>query len=83
MLPDGDQQLGHLPNTSKLTSWAGEIARLSTAYEEALRMIGVKDRNDPLTELIAKKIIESARPASKTRRKFASEPSKYWACRKR
>ncbi|WP_027529656.1 hypothetical protein [Bradyrhizobium sp. WSM3983] len=35
-----------------------EIARLSTAYEQALRTIGVEDRNDPLTELIAKKIIE-------------------------
>ncbi|MHC2670645.1 hypothetical protein ACVI1J_002808 [Bradyrhizobium diazoefficiens] len=35
-----------------------EITRLSRAYEEALRSIGVQDRNDPLTELIAKKIIE-------------------------
>lgn len=35
-----------------------EIARLSAAYEEALRTFGVEDRNDPLTELIAKKIIE-------------------------
>lgn len=35
-----------------------EIARLSRAYEQALRMIGVQDRNDPLTELIAKKVIE-------------------------
>lgn len=35
-----------------------EITRLSKAYEQALRMIGVRDRNDPLTELIAKKIIE-------------------------
>jgi len=35
-----------------------EITRLSMAYEQALRTIGVQDRNDPLTELIAKKIIE-------------------------
>ena len=35
-----------------------EITRLSKAYEQALRTIGVQDRNDPLTELIAKKIIE-------------------------
>ena len=35
-----------------------EITRLSTAYEQALRTIGVQDRNDPLTELIARKIIE-------------------------
>jgi len=35
-----------------------EITRLSRAYEQALRTIGIVDRNDPLTELIAKKIIE-------------------------
>jgi hypothetical protein len=35
-----------------------EITRLSKAYEQALRTIGVQDRNDPLTELIAKKVIE-------------------------
>lgn len=35
-----------------------EIDRLSTAYEQARHAIGGEDRNDPLTELIAKKIIE-------------------------
>ena len=35
-----------------------EIARLTTAYEETLRRIGLVDRNDPITEMIAKKIIE-------------------------
>jgi hypothetical protein len=42
-----------------------EIARLSTAYEQALRTIGVKDRNAPLAELIAKKIIEIGRTGLK------------------
>jgi hypothetical protein len=35
-----------------------EIARLTTAYEETLRTIGIVDRNDPITEMIARKIIE-------------------------
>ncbi|WP_038959830.1 hypothetical protein [Bradyrhizobium japonicum] len=35
-----------------------EITRAFESYEEALRSIGVQDQNDPLTELIAKKIIE-------------------------
>ena len=35
-----------------------EILRLSKAYEQALRTIGLKDRDDPLTEMIARKIIE-------------------------
>ena len=35
-----------------------EIARLTTAYEQTLKALSLKDRNDPLTEMIAKKIIE-------------------------
>ncbi|MDI4234754.1 hypothetical protein OZ411_18280 [Bradyrhizobium sp. Arg237L] len=42
-----------------------EITRLSAAYERALRMVGVQDRSDPLTELIAKKIIEVAQTGLK------------------
>jgi hypothetical protein len=33
---------------------------LTTAYEEALRTLRLKDRSDPATEMIAKKIIELA-----------------------
>jgi hypothetical protein len=35
-----------------------EIARLVTAYEETLKALGLKNRNDPITELVARKIIE-------------------------
>jgi len=35
-----------------------EISRLATAYEQALRVIGLVDRDDPLAEMVAKKIIE-------------------------
>ncbi len=35
-----------------------EISRLSAAYEQTLKALSIKDRNDPLTEMIAKKIIE-------------------------
>jgi hypothetical protein len=37
-----------------------EIKALTTAYEEALRVLRLKDRADPATETIAKKIIELA-----------------------
>ena len=37
-----------------------EISRLTTAYEQALRTIGIVDRGDPLAEHLAKKIIEIA-----------------------
>jgi hypothetical protein len=38
-----------------------EIDRLSAAYEGALRVLQLRDRNDSITELIAAKIIEIAR----------------------
>ena len=37
-----------------------DIARLVAAYEQALSELSLKDHNDPLKELIAKKIIEVA-----------------------
>ena len=35
-----------------------EVEILTAAFNRALRSLGVVDRNDPLTELIARKIIE-------------------------
>jgi hypothetical protein len=35
-----------------------EIERLQKAYEITLKQLHLVDRNDPLTELVAKKIIE-------------------------
>jgi hypothetical protein len=35
-----------------------EIARLVAAYEETLKTLGLKDRCDPITQLVARKIIE-------------------------
>ena len=37
-----------------------EIERMTTAYEDALRALGLTDRSDPMTEILAKKIIEIA-----------------------
>jgi hypothetical protein len=38
---------------------------LTTAYEQTLSTLCLKDRNDPLTELIAKKIIRIAQTGVK------------------
>ena len=35
-----------------------EISRVTAAHEQALRALDLKDRNDPITQLVAKKIIE-------------------------
>jgi hypothetical protein len=37
-----------------------EITNMTAAYEDALRVLRLADRQDPITELIAKKIIEEA-----------------------
>jgi hypothetical protein len=37
-----------------------EIYCMTNAYEEALRVLGLTDRADPMTEILAKKIIEIA-----------------------
>jgi hypothetical protein len=37
-----------------------EVSRIREAYEQALHTLCVKDRDDPLTEMIAKKIIKIA-----------------------
>jgi hypothetical protein len=50
-----------------------EIDRLSKAYEQALRTIGVKERGDPLTELIAKKIIEIGKTGLKDPAKISAQ----------
>ncbi|MCD9294840.1 hypothetical protein LUI11_06095 [Bradyrhizobium diazoefficiens] len=33
---------------------------MTTAFDKALRTIGIKDRSDPMAEMIAKKIVEIA-----------------------
>jgi hypothetical protein len=38
-----------------------EIERLVTAYEQTLRALGLKDRSDPITQLVAEKIIAVGR----------------------
>ncbi|QOZ45538.1 hypothetical protein XH89_20160 [Bradyrhizobium sp. CCBAU 53340] len=35
-----------------------EVDRMAAAFENALRTVGIQDRNDPMAEMIAKKIIE-------------------------
>lgn len=38
-----------------------EIERLVSAYEQTLQALGLKDRSDPITELVAEKIIAVGR----------------------
>jgi hypothetical protein len=37
-----------------------DIRLLATAYESALRALKLNDRDDPITQLVAKRIIEAA-----------------------
>ena len=51
-----EMPINRLLKDSKLG--AEEIARLNAAYSYALRQLSLVDRNDPLTEMLARKIIE-------------------------
>jgi len=42
-----------------------EISRMTAAYEQTLRALHLDDRTDPLTEVIARKIIEIAQTGVK------------------
>jgi hypothetical protein len=37
-----------------------EVSRLTAAYEQALRGIGLVDRDDPIADMVAKKVIDVA-----------------------
>jgi hypothetical protein len=60
MIGDGDyrllQKAGFGPEDTK---------RMGDAYEIALAELGIKDRNDPLTETVAKFIFEVAQMGAK------------------
>jgi hypothetical protein len=45
-----------------------DIKRMTSAYEQALAELGLQDRNDPLTETVAKLIIETAQAGEKDSR---------------
>jgi hypothetical protein len=49
-----------------------EIQRLVAAYQETLRALHLKDRDDPITRIVARKYSRSPKPALKTRRRFPS-----------
>lgn len=47
-----------------------DIDRLVTAFEDSLRALKLKDRSDPLTEAIAKKLIELAQTGERDPRRL-------------
>ena len=54
-----------------------EISRITEAYGQALQTLCVKDRDDPLTEMIAKMTIRSRKLVPMTRRSF-----RFWRSQK-
>jgi hypothetical protein len=56
-----------------------EIARLNDAYERALSALSLVDRNDPLTEIVAKRVRSVA--LSATRPRFTASNRKPQAVR--
>jgi hypothetical protein len=50
------------------------IERMTTAYEQALKVLQLTDRQDPITELVAREIIAFAEMGELSRTGFASAP---------
>jgi hypothetical protein len=48
-----------------------EIQSMADAYENSLRDLGLTNRDDPLTELVAKQIIEIARMGERDPRRMS------------
>src|SRR6266403_6186673 len=53
-----------------------QVSRLNEAYKRALRALYLVDRNDPVTEIVRRRLSKSVRPASAIRRRFPSLQSK-------
>ena len=53
-----------------------DIERLVAAYEEALRTLHISDRDDPINEVIAQRIVEGARAGVLDRMLYARWPSR-------
>jgi len=51
-----------------------EIAVLTEAYEATLQQLRLVDRSDPITQLIAKKIIEIGQRGSAIQNKYLHSP---------
>ena len=56
-----------------------EIGRLVAAYEQTLNALGLKDRNDPITQLVARKIIEIAQTGVRDPPSLRAWRSRSWA----
>jgi hypothetical protein len=48
-----------------------EIERLNEAFNHALNLLGVVDRNDPFCDMVARKVIEVGATATSEPRKIA------------
>jgi hypothetical protein len=50
-----------------------EILILSAAYEDALSVLRLSDRQDPITEIVARKIIEAAQSGERNTRRIRDQ----------
>jgi hypothetical protein len=66
----------HLSPATNMPMGPEEIRRVTTAYEQALRTIGIVDRGDPLAKLLARKIIEVAQTGIRDPADIAAQASK-------
>lgn len=62
----------------KIDMESAEIDRLNVAYAKALRMLDLVDRNDPVTEIVAEKVIEVGTSGAMDPRQIADTVAMYF-----
>ena len=58
------------------------IARMSAAYEEVLRVLQLADRQDPITELVAKKVIDVCQSGERPREHLRAGAAGFGNCQR-
>ena len=60
-----------------------DIERLVAAYEQTLRALRLKNRSDPITQLVAEKILAIGRLGIEDPAEISELRSKSWTCPRR
>jgi hypothetical protein len=77
MVPSGTGQMP-IRRFIKVEMGSAEINRLNLAYARALRMLDLVDRDDPVTDIVAEKVVEVGTSGAMDPREIADTVALYF-----
>jgi hypothetical protein len=77
MVPSGTGQMP-IRRFIKVEMGSAEINRLNVAYARALRMLDLVDRDDPVTDIVAEKVVEVGSSGAMDPREIADRVALYF-----